>query len=125
MPALIPPIFLNLRLGLKSLLLHKLRTGLAVLGIVIGIAAMIAMVTIGEGSKQEALDQIKRLGATNIIVRSMKPPDDTSTQTRRVMVLEYGLNREDFERIAAVPTIWRALPMRVFHNEARYLAHKL
>src|SRR2546422_3213212 len=114
MPALIPPIFLNLRLGLKSLLLHKLRTGLAVLGIVIGIAAMIAMVTIGEGSKQEALDQIKRLGATNIIVRSAKPPDDSSATARRIMILEFGLTRDDLSRIEGVPTIWRALPMRVF-----------
>ena len=124
MPAIVPPVFLILRLGLKSLLLHKLRSGLAVLGIVIGIAAMIAMVTIGEGSKQEALDQIKRLGATNIIVVSKKPPEDSSTQTRRIMVLEYGLTGEDLDRLVAVPTIWRALPMRVFPYEIRYLAHK-
>jgi putative ABC transport system permease protein len=125
MPVLSPPIFLILRLGLKSLLLHGLRSTLAVLGIVIGIASMIAMVTIGEGSKQEALEQIKRLGATNIIVKAVKPPDDSSTQTRRSPVMDYGLNRDDLERIVAIPTIWRALPMRVFNNEARYLANKI
>src|SRR5437870_10780352 len=117
MPALAPAIFLILRLGLKSLFLHKLRSALAVLGIVIGIAAMIAMVTIGEGSKQEALEQIKRLGATNVIVKAVKPPDNSSTQTRRSPVMDYGLNRDDLERIIAIPTIKRALPMRVFANE--------
>ena len=124
MPAVAFPMFLILRLGLKSLFLHKLRSGLAVLGIVIGIAAMIAMVTIGEGSKQEALDQIKRLGATNIIVRSAKPPDDSTSQ-KRVMILDYGLTNDDLNRIAGVETIWRALPLRVFRNEIRYLEHKL
>ncbi len=114
-----------LRLGLKSLLLHKLRSGLAVLGIVIGIAAMIAMVTIGEGSKHEAIERIRQLGATNIMVRSVKPPDDSSTQLRRSPVVEYGLTRDDFERFAAITTIWRATPMRVFNNEVRYLANKL
>jgi putative ABC transport system permease protein len=125
MPLLAPTLFLILRLGLKSLMLHKLRSSLAVLGIVIGIAAMIAMVTIGEGSKQEALEQIKRLGATNIIVKAVKPPDNSSTQTRRSPVMDYGLNRDDLERIVSIPTIRRALPMRVFPNEARYLANKL
>ena len=125
MPVLAPPIFLVLRLGLKSLLLHKMRSGLAVLGIVIGIAAMIAMVTIGEGSKQEALEQIKRLGATNIIVRSVKPPDESSAQASRSFVVDYGLNREDLDRFLSVPTIFRALPMRVFRNEIRYLDKKL
>jgi putative ABC transport system permease protein len=118
-----PPTVLVLRLGLKSLMLHKLRSLLAVLGIMIGIAAMIAMVTIGEGSKQEALDQIKRLGATNIIVRSVKPPDDSSTQTRRI--LEYGLVYEDFDRFTRVSTVWRGLPMRTFPYEVRYLARKV
>src|SRR5436309_12568736 len=116
MPVLGPPIFLILRLGMKSLLLHGLRSSLDVLGIVIGIAAMIAMVTIGEGSKQEALEQIKRLGATNVIVRAVKPPENSSAQTRRSPVMDYGLNRDDLDRIAAIPTIWRALPMRVFPN---------
>lgn len=125
MPVLAPPIFLILRLGLKSLLLHKLRSGLAVLGIVIGIAAMIAMVTIGEGTKQEALDQIKRLGATNIIVRSTKPPDDSSAQATRSFVVDYGLTREDLDRFLTVPTIYRALPIRIFPKEIRYLDKKV
>ena len=125
MPALAPPILLVLRLGLKSLLLHKLRSGLAVLGIVIGIAAMIAMVTIGEGSKQEALDQIKRLGATNIIVRSTKPPDESSAQATRAFVIEYGLTRDDVNRFSGISTVSRVLPLRVFRNEARHLGNKL
>jgi putative ABC transport system permease protein len=47
-----------------------LRSILTALGIILGVAAVIAMVSIGEGSKREALAQLERLGAKNIIVRS-------------------------------------------------------
>ena len=50
------------------------------LGIIIGTAAVIALMAFGEGSMQDALEDIKRQGATNIIVRSVKPPDDAASQ---------------------------------------------
>src|SRR5262249_26034441 len=77
-------------LAVRSLWLHKLRAFLSVLGIIIGTGAVIALMSFGEGSMQEALDEIKRMGATNIIVRSQKPPDDSST-TRRTRVATYGI----------------------------------
>ena len=69
-------IWRALKLGMKSLLLHKLRSGLTVLGIVFGVAAVIAMLAIAEGSSREALERIRALGATNIIVKSAKPSDE-------------------------------------------------
>ncbi len=71
-------IFLTLRLGIYSLLLHKLRSGLAVLGILIGIMAVIWLVAMGEGVSYQAQQQIKDLGANNIIVRSVKPAQTSS-----------------------------------------------
>ena len=62
----------TLRLGIFSLLLHKLRSGLAVLGIMIGIIAVIWLVAMGEGVSYQAQQQIKDLGANNIIVTSRK-----------------------------------------------------
>ena len=47
-------IWRGLRLGMKSLLLHKLRSGLTVLGIVFGVAAVISMLAVGEGASREA-----------------------------------------------------------------------
>ena len=41
--------------GIKSLTLHKLRSVLSILGIVFGVAAIVAMLSIGEGARQEAL----------------------------------------------------------------------
>ena len=65
----------TLRLGLKSLLLHKLRSALTMLGIIFGVCSVIAMLAIGEGASYEAQQRIKELGSSNIILRSVKPSD--------------------------------------------------
>src|SRR5262245_13486662 len=128
--ALIVPVFASdkgrrsLVLALRSLWLHKLRAFLSVLGIIIGTGAVIALMAFGEGSMQDALDDIKRMGATNIILRSVKPPDD-SASTRRTRVAMYGITRSDYEKIATLQqsgTVTRLVPMRVFPVEIRRLA---
>jgi putative ABC transport system permease protein len=103
----------TLVLALRSLWLHKVRTMLSILGIIIGTAAVIALMSFGEGTMQDALEDIKRLGATNIIVRSVKPPDEISTQTR-TFVARYGITQEDYNLFGTIPTIIRLVPMRVF-----------
>ena len=105
----------TLILALRSLWLHKVRTMLSVLGIIIGTAAVIALMSFGEGTMQDALEDIKRQGATNIMVRSKKPPDDLSTQTRS-FVAKYGITQEDYDRFATIPTVIRMVPMRIFHK---------
>lgn len=102
----------------KSLLLHKLRAGLAVLGILIGVTAVIWLVALGEGVSYQAQQQIKELGATNIILKSVKP--STSSSSGRSFIVEYGLKRDDYERIlAGVPTVERAVPMREISSNVR------
>src|SRR5215467_14878498 len=87
----------SLLLAVRSLWLHKMRAMLSVLGIIIGTGAVIALMAFGEGSMQDALEDIRRQGATNIIIRSVKPPDDSSTQRLTMMVM-YGLTYDDYER---------------------------
>jgi putative ABC transport system permease protein len=107
-------------LGLKSLLLHKLRSGLAILGILIGVTAVIWLVAMGEGVSYQAQQQIKDLGANNIIIRSNKPPADATRGGG--FVIAYGLLRDDYERIVSnVPTLTQAVPMREITREVRYL----
>jgi len=64
----------TLRLGVRNLLLHKMRSTLTMLGTILGVASVISMLAIGEGSKRHAIEQIKQLGASNVIIRSVKPP---------------------------------------------------
>jgi putative ABC transport system permease protein len=109
----------GLVLGLRSLRLHKLRSGLSVLGIIIGTTAVITLMALGEGSMQDALDEIKRMGATNIIVRSDKPAEDGSSQQRRIAI--YGLTWGDYERFTTISSVTRRVPMRIFPQQIRYL----
>ena len=73
-------LFETIKLGVQNLRLHLLRSILTTSGIVFGIAAVIVMVSIGEGSTRQALLMIESLGATNIIVRSQKPPESGQQQ---------------------------------------------
>lgn len=111
----------SLGLAVRSLWLHKLRASLSVLGIVIGTSAVIALMAFGKGSMQDALNDIKRQGATNVIVRSVKPSDDSATASRS-FVVTYGLTYRDVERFETFgDAIGRVVPMRVFPSEVRYL----
>jgi putative ABC transport system permease protein len=118
-------IWRALKLGMKSLLLHKLRSGLTVLGIVFGVAAVISMLAVGEGSSRDALERIQQLGATNIIIRSIKPSDESQTSASgggRRSILNYGLKYDDYDRLlATVPTIKKSLPIREIRKQIRYL----
>ncbi|MEC7352229.1 MAG: ABC transporter permease, partial [Planctomycetota bacterium] len=86
-------------LGLGNLALHKLRSVLTSLGIILGVAAVIVVVSIGEGNKRTALQDIEALGATNIIVRSTKPSYSESTSQKRTLYIHYGLKRVDLLRL--------------------------
>ena len=107
------------QLGIKSLLLHPLRSLLTVLGIFIGVASVIWLLAIGEGISRKAQEQIEGLGASNIIIRSIKPPSE-STQNSRGPV-PYGITREDFAALCeTIPTISRALPIRELRRRFSY-----
>ena len=108
-------------LGVKNLRLHKLRSLLTALGIIFGVAAVIIMVAIGEGTKQSALEQLRQLGATNILVRSIEPPESSDASSHQQRVLTYGLTRTDFTRLAGVPGFKNVVRVRdtrakVIHN---------
>jgi putative ABC transport system permease protein len=99
-------------LGLKNLHLHKLRSLLTALGIIFGVAAVIIMVAIGEGTKQAALEQIRQLGANNILVRSIRPPEGTEATQQAQRTLVYGLKRDDLQRLETMPGIKTIVPLR-------------
>src|SRR5207249_8448307 len=60
----------NIRVGMTGILLHRIRSVLTALGIIFGVAAVIAMLSIGEGARLEALEQIRLMGINNVIIKT-------------------------------------------------------
>ena len=109
----------TIRLGLRSLWLHRLRSLLTVLGIVFGVCSVIAMLAIGEGASYEAQERIKNLGSQNIILRSFKPPEDQKVTGNQSSFLEYGLTYPDIKRIrATIPGVTVVVPGRLIRDYA-------
>ena len=108
------------RLALKNLWLHRLRSLLTVLGIVFGVCSVIAMLAIGEGASFEAQEQIKNLGSQNIILRSVKPPEEqkVSEKGSQSYVLQYGITYTDFETHSksTIPGVTVLVPGRIMRD---------
>ncbi|MEK7684579.1 MAG: ABC transporter permease [Verrucomicrobiota bacterium] len=107
----------TIRLGLKSLWVHRLRSLLTVLGIVFGVCSVIAMLAIGEGASYEAQEQIKNLGSQNIILRSVKPPEEQKVSGNQSFALDYGLTYPDVKRIkVTIPGVTVLVPGRLIRE---------
>jgi len=110
----------NIRLGIKTLLLHKLRSFLTMLGVVFGVGSVIAMLAVGEGASQEALEQIRKLGSHNIIIDSIAPVEEESSRNVRIFMSIYGLLYEDEQRISeGLPSVKRTVPVKALRKEGR------
>ena len=107
------------QLGTKSLLLHPMRSALTVLGIFIGVASVIWLLAIGEGISKEAQKQIEDLGADNIIVRSIQPPDESGGNFRQITA--YGVKRAEAKLIEeTISTVRSVLPIREIPTKMAY-----
>ncbi len=116
----------TIQLGIKSLMLHKMRAMLTMLGIIFGVCSVIAMLAIGEGASYEAQQQIKDLGVNNIILKSVKPPDEEQASSQgNSFSIEYGLTYMDVKRIAGtIPNVVQVLPMRIILEDAFFGRNK-
>ena len=97
----------------RSLRVNLFRTALTLLGIIIGVAAVVAMLAVGEGSRQKVLDRISSFGTNLMLIRTgaagIRNSGDIAT-----------LVPEDAEAIKALPNIETALPERNGRATARY-----
>ena len=111
----------NVALGIKNLLLHKLRSILTMLGVVFGVGSVIAMLSVGEGASKEALERIRMLGSNNIIITSMKPVEEEAGSGGRMLRLSvYGLLYDDEQRIRETfPAVDRTVPVKILRKEGR------
>ncbi len=115
-------------LAVRNLSLHKLRVLLTILGLIFGVGSVIAMLAIAEGASLEAQRQIASLGATNIIVRSNKPPNDenpTKQQNNQGFILSFGVTYADYRRIMTIPSVVNVTPVREFVQKVRRLDREI
>lgn len=84
------------RLGFRSLMLHKLRSLLTILGVVFGVGSVVSLLAIGEGVSHDMEEQLLRLGPDRILIRSKQPPHLANSAGD---VLTYGMSELDFVRI--------------------------
>ena len=114
----------TVKLGIKSLWLHRLRSVLTTLGIVFGVCSVIAMLAIGEGASQATQEVIARLGSTNLIIETVEPPMERA-DTEEEVIFSYGLTYKDAESIRnTIPDVDVIVPIREIDQEARYLHRK-
>ena len=105
-------------LGVKSLLLHPMRSLLTVLGILIGVTSVIWLLAIGEGIGEVAQKQIESLGAENIIVRSIEPPDESDGNFRQVN--SFGIKRSETKLLETIPEVTQILRIRELPQKFSY-----
>jgi putative ABC transport system permease protein len=89
----------ELRQGFDNLRAHKMRSALTMLGMIFGVAAVIAMLSIGAGAQQEVIAFIEQLGVRNVIVEAREAPDQQSLQ--RVRQISSGLSFQDYRALLA------------------------
>ncbi|MDD3182989.1 MAG: MacB family efflux pump subunit [Alphaproteobacteria bacterium] len=101
------------KMAVRALRVNMFRTFLTLLGIIIGVASVVAMLAIGDGSKQKVLDQITAMGTNLLMIRpgapGMRPSADMST-----------LTTQDADEIAKLPNIKAVVPERSGSFTIRY-----
>jgi len=96
------------RSALDNLAAHKLRSALTMLGMIFGVAAVIAMMSIGAGAERQALATIERLGLRNVLVRAKTFKDEELQEIRQTSL---GVSQRDAAAIAeAVPGVELVAP---------------
>jgi putative ABC transport system permease protein len=105
-----------LNIALDAVLANKFRSILTALGIIFGVAAVIAMMAIGNGARQEILEQIKLVGVNNIMITPIidnSASSDESDDDSKTLKGKFspGLTLKDAESIRAIiPTVVRVSP---------------
>ncbi len=113
--------------ALRNLERHKLRSLLTTLGIIFGIASVLAMVAIGEGARRAILEQIQQLGVTNIIINAEKPPEtEDVSEEEEGDTLNYGLTFRDAEQIRlTLPMVEEVLGVHDVEKWIWFRSHRI
>lgn len=111
----------TLHLGVRNILLHGLRSLLTCLGVLFGVASVIAMLAIGEGASFDIQQRIQAMGSNNILIRSIKPSTSGNTSDTTSRVSSYGIVYDDVQRIQeTLDHVDVVVPVRAIYKEVRF-----
>ncbi len=113
--------FHDIEIAVESIVSNKLKSILTALGIIFGVAAVIAMLAIGKGAKQEIMEQMKMVGVNNIIINPIIPDKSSSSEEGEKQQKKFsrGLNMLDVDAIKeTLPSVKRISPEISFTSAA-------
>lgn len=118
--------FHNINSAIEAVFANKFRSILTALGIIFGVAAVIAMMAIGKGAKQEILEQMEMVGVNNIVITPVIPEQNETTQEQEEgeeqengKNFSPGLTLQDAESIEQIiPDVNRISPEVVYNTFA-------
>jgi len=113
-----------LSIALEAVFINRFRSVLTALGIIFGVAAVIAMLAVGNGAKQETLEQIKLVGVNNIVILPIEKEDQNNNGEEEeggnpLLKKKFspGLTLSDVESIAEIiPNVKRISPEVIFET---------
>jgi len=113
--------FHDIEIAVESIVSNKLKSMLTALGIIFGVAAVIAMLAIGKGAKQEIMEQMKMVGVNNILINPVIPDKSSSNEEGEKQQKKFsrGLNLLDVDAIReTLPSVKRISPEISFNSTA-------
>ncbi|NMC38027.1 MAG: FtsX-like permease family protein [Bacteroidales bacterium] len=114
--------FHDIEIAVESIISNKLKSMLTALGIIFGVAAVIAMLAIGKGAKQEIMEQMKMVGVNNILINPVIPEKSTSSEEngeKQQNKFSRGLSMADVDAIReTIPSVKRISPEISFNSTA-------
>ena len=120
----------DVRIAVEAIRSNKLKSLLTALGIIFGVAAVISMLAIGSGAKQEILEQMKSIGVNNIEVHAVSAQSESSSEesstTKEQNRFSPGLSLRDVAAIRrVVPTVRYLTPVVSYDDYAQYSGTRL
>ena len=114
----------DVQLGVQNLLLHGLRSLLTMLGMIFGVAAVVAMLSIGAGARQKVMALIEQMGVHNLIVESKETMEWQAHQKVRkispgLTLQDYRIIRDDVDGIVDATPRKRLTPQKMLPKSQR------
>jgi putative ABC transport system permease protein len=93
------------RIALRALLANLLRSALTMLGIIIGVAAVVALLSIGKGATQSVTSRVESLGSNLISISSLRNFREGGSQTARIYYADYQAIAADAQNISGIAPV--------------------